>query len=39
MMASEAFRKLLLHLEVDRNYDEKDPLILEDDRTAFIDFV
>lgn len=38
MMASPIFRKMLSDLDIDRKYDESDPLVLDDDRTPFIDF-
>ena len=38
MMASPIFHQMLLELDSDRKYDDNDPLILDEDRTAFIDF-
>lgn len=38
MMASPVLRQILSQLKTDRTYDENDPLVLDDDRTAFIDF-
>lgn len=38
MMASPVFREMLSDLDAERKYDEADPLVLNEDRTAFIDF-
>lgn len=38
MMASPVLRETLSKLEPDRKYDETDPLAMNEDRTAFIDF-